>query len=59
MKTEHTSRRTRYGMPYRTGISAGTCADDFAACVKSGDEGSAACANFASSATCCPAKANK
>jgi hypothetical protein len=46
-------------MPYRTNISAGTCADDFAACVKSGDEGSAACANFASSATCCPAKANK
>jgi hypothetical protein len=59
MMTKHTSGRTKYGMPYRTNISAGTCAEDFAACVKSGDADSTACTSFVDNAKCCAAQGKK
>jgi hypothetical protein len=60
MRNNHTRPRLgKHGVTCRTNISAGTCADDLNACVKSRDADSAACKGFVDNAVCCPALGNK
>lgn len=59
MNTEHKPRKTSYAMSCRTKVSAGTCAEDLNACVKSGDADSPACGKFVNSSLCCPVMGNR